>query len=107
MSTAAFTVTVMLGLIAFLGILAGIVIYFRKSLGDQIIERYREVHEADATRIGQLEDELNRTKARVLVLEKENEALKGLAIGRDLLAIISEQIATSHKEVIEALERRI
>lgn len=103
MSLAQQLIVMALGAVALIGIVAGIVIYFRKSLSDQLIARYKEVHEADVARIEQLEQELQRTNARLSIVERENEVLKGLAIGRDLLTMISEQMATQHKEVMQAL----
>jgi hypothetical protein len=106
MSTAAqagVIIGVVLGLIT---AIAGGVVFLRKSLTDALVDRYKEVHKADVERIDQLELELEKTKTRLGAVERENETLKGLAVGRDLLTMMSEQSALQHKELMGVLEKQ-
>lgn len=106
MSTAAQTMVIMGGVLAFIVAIAGVVVFLRKSLTDALVDRYKEVHNADVERIDQLELELDKTKTRLGAVERENETLKGLAVGRDLLTMMSEQSTLQHKELMAILEKQ-
>lgn len=88
-------------LLTLIGVAAGIAAYFRKGLGEAIVDRYKEIHQADELRISQLEDDNVKLVTRVTVLERENETLKDLAIGRDILIQISGMIAAVQTNTID------
>lgn len=106
MNTATQAAVIMGAVLAFIIAVAGVVVFLRKSLTDALVDRYKEVHKADVERIDQLELELEKTKTRLGVVERENETLKGLAVGRDLLTMMSEQSALQHKELMGVLEKQ-
>lgn len=97
--------TIIVAAFVIIGILAGLVIYFRKSLTDQLVNRYKEIHDADVERITQLEKSLNDAERRLDIVERENEVLRGLAIGRDLLVAMGESLHVNHVEIIGRFDK--
>lgn len=103
MDTTQTVFAIIAGVILVLGALAGVIAFFKKSLGDAAISRYEQVHEADVERIKQLEDGQIRLEAELEALRRENLVLRDLTTGQSAIIALGEQVSANHRTTVDAM----